>query len=72
MWAVDLEGGNNESGFEHNMTHSAFNISIKLTETGFEHVYEVIIEGCVCVNSQLGLSNKYISQTQKLFSWFNL
>ncbi|KAK2144641.1 hypothetical protein LSH36_740g00013 [Paralvinella palmiformis] len=42
MWAVDLEGGNNESGFEHNMTHSAFNISIKLTETGFEHVYEVM------------------------------
>jgi secreted Zn-dependent insulinase-like peptidase len=41
MWAEDLEGGNSEAGFEHNETHAAFNVSISLTDKGFDHVNEV-------------------------------
>ncbi|XP_075792112.1 nardilysin-like isoform X2 [Pelodiscus sinensis] len=41
FWAFALYGGNGEAGFEQNSTYSIFNISVTLTEEGYEHFYEV-------------------------------
>lgn len=40
-WAVYLESGNGESGFEHNSTCSTFHVQIGLTDAGLLHVSEV-------------------------------
>ncbi|KAJ4939412.1 hypothetical protein JOQ06_028861 [Pogonophryne albipinna] len=40
-WALDLYGGNSETGFDQNTTYSIFSISITLTDEGFQNFYEV-------------------------------
>uniref|UniRef100_A0A6J0SW26 Nardilysin-like n=1 Tax=Pogona vitticeps TaxID=103695 RepID=A0A6J0SW26_9SAUR len=42
FWAIALYGGNGETGFEQNSIYSIFSISVKLTDEGLEHFYEVI------------------------------
>ncbi|XP_067846322.1 nardilysin-like isoform X2 [Heptranchias perlo] len=39
--ALALFGGNGETGFEQNSTYSVFNISITLTDHGYQQFYEV-------------------------------
>ncbi|XP_072919120.1 nardilysin [Hemitrygon akajei] len=39
--ALALFGGNGETGFEQNSTYSVFNISITLTDEGYQQFYEV-------------------------------
>ncbi|XP_049596638.1 nardilysin isoform X1 [Syngnathus scovelli] len=41
-WALDLFGGNSESGFDQNTTYSIFSISITLTDEGFQNFYQVV------------------------------
>ena len=40
-WALSLSGGNAGNGFDMNKLWSGFQISIVLTDDGFEHVMEV-------------------------------
>ncbi|XP_077588207.1 nardilysin-like [Stigmatopora nigra] len=40
-WALDLQGGNSESGFDQNATYSIFSISITLTAEGFRNFCQV-------------------------------
>ncbi|KAL1021991.1 hypothetical protein UPYG_G00020830 [Umbra pygmaea] len=40
-WALDLFGGNSETGFDQNSTYSIFSISITLTDQGFQNFYQV-------------------------------
>ena len=40
-WATGLDGGNSESGFEHNSTYACFSISVELTDTGMDNYFEV-------------------------------
>ncbi|XP_069175846.1 nardilysin-like [Procambarus clarkii] len=54
VWAVGLFSGNDETGFEHNSTYAALNISIELTDEGFKNVDKVL-----CVVFQ------YIAMIQK-------
>ncbi|CAI9736667.1 nardilysin isoform X2 [Octopus vulgaris] len=42
MWALHIEGGNATSGFEFNSVWSCFYIDIILTDSGVNHVYEVL------------------------------
>ncbi|KAF7659388.1 hypothetical protein LDENG_00298590 [Lucifuga dentata] len=40
-WALALSGGNNQTGFDENVTYSIFSISITLTDEGFQKFYQV-------------------------------
>ncbi|CAL8284270.1 unnamed protein product [Lota lota] len=41
-WALDLFGGNSETGFDQNATYSIFSISITLTDEGYQNFYQVV------------------------------
>ena len=42
MWALELNAGIEEVGFDHSSMYGLFNVSIELTREGAEHLKEVI------------------------------
>ncbi|XP_006005060.1 nardilysin [Latimeria chalumnae] len=68
FWALALYGGNNETGFDHNSTYSVFNISITLTDDGYEHFYEVahIVFQYVKMLQKIGPQQRIFEEIQKI------
>ncbi|XP_044156832.1 nardilysin [Bufo gargarizans] len=67
-WALALFGGNSETGFEQNTTYSVFSISITLTDTGYEHFYEVthFVFQYLKMLQQLGPQERIFREIQKI------
>ncbi|CAH1774132.1 unnamed protein product [Owenia fusiformis] len=42
LWALKLDSGNGETGFEHNTTMASFSINVTLTDEGLDHYQEVL------------------------------
>lgn len=42
MWCLQIFSGNEESGFEYNSMYALFNLSLMLTEQGYNHLPEVL------------------------------
>ncbi|XP_048458054.1 nardilysin [Rhincodon typus] len=66
--ALALFGGNGETGFEQNSTYSVFNISITLTDDGYQQFYEVahIVFQYMKMLQKLGPQERIYSEIQKI------
>ncbi|XP_007898147.1 nardilysin [Callorhinchus milii] len=66
--ALALFAGNDETGFEQNSTYSVFNISITLTDEGYEQFYEVahIVFQYMKMLQLLGPQQRIYEEIQKI------
>ncbi|XP_041064399.1 nardilysin-like isoform X1 [Carcharodon carcharias] len=66
--ALALFGGNGETGFEQNSTYSVFNISITLTDGGYQQFYEVahIVFQYMKMLQKLGPQERIYREIQKI------
>ncbi|XP_067893239.1 nardilysin-like isoform X1 [Heterodontus francisci] len=66
--ALALFGGNGETGFEQNSTYSVFNISITLTDDGYQKFYEVahIVFQYMKMLQKLGPQERIYREIQKI------
>ncbi|XP_043555138.1 nardilysin-like isoform X1 [Chiloscyllium plagiosum] len=66
--ALALFGGNGETGFEQNSTYSVFNISITLTDDGYQQFYEVahIVFQYMKMLQKLGPQERIYCEIQKI------
>uniref|UniRef100_UPI00398EE6D8 nardilysin-like n=1 Tax=Pristiophorus japonicus TaxID=55135 RepID=UPI00398EE6D8 len=66
--ALALFGGNGETGFEQNSTYSMFNISITLTDDGYQQFYEVahVVFQYMKMLQDLGPQERIYREIQKI------
>ncbi|XP_069794757.1 nardilysin-like [Narcine bancroftii] len=66
--ALALFGGNGETGFEQNSTYSVFNISITLTDDGYQQFYEVahLVFQYMKMLQNLGPQERIYKEIQKI------
>uniref|UniRef100_A0A3P8ZQ31 Nardilysin a (N-arginine dibasic convertase) n=1 Tax=Esox lucius TaxID=8010 RepID=A0A3P8ZQ31_ESOLU len=67
-WALDLFGGNSETGFDQNSTYSIFSISITLTDQGFQNFYQVsdLVFQYLKMLQSLGPQQRIYEEIQKI------
>ncbi|XP_041827551.1 nardilysin-like [Melanotaenia boesemani] len=67
-WALDLFGGNSETGFDQNTTYSIFSISITLTDEGFLNFYQVthLVFQYLKVLQTLGPQQRIYEEVQRI------
>ncbi|KAG2463496.1 NRDC protein, partial [Polypterus senegalus] len=69
-WAVALYGGNSETGFDQNDTYSVFDISVTLTNEGYQNFYHVadLVFQYLRMLQKLGPQQRIYEEIQKIES----